>query len=58
MDELQKLNKEIEKAGAILEQKNIDIQTIDEYRELEEELEKYGLSMESPRKIVSVLLIN
>jgi len=55
-DELQKLKEEIEKLGAILEWKNVDIQTIDEYKKLEEDLEKYGFSMESPRKLVSVLL--
>jgi hypothetical protein len=54
-DELQKLDEEIEKAGAILEQKNIDIQIIEEFKKLEEGLQKYGLCMESPRTLVSVL---
>jgi hypothetical protein len=55
-DEIQRIKEGIEKAGAILEEKNIDVQTIDEYKNLKEELEKYGFSMESPRKLVSVLL--
>lgn len=54
--ELEKLKEEIKKAGAILGQKNIDIQTIEEYKKLEEELENYGFSMESSQKLVSVLL--
>lgn len=33
-----------------------NIQTIDDYKKLEEELQKYGFSMESPHKLVSVLL--
>lgn len=44
--------------GAILEERNIDIQTIHEFKKLEGELEKYGLSIESPRKLVSILKIN
>jgi len=55
-DELQKLKVEIEKTRTTLEQKNVDIQTIDQYKKLEEELYKYGLTMESPRKLISVLL--
>jgi DNA repair ATPase RecN len=54
-DELQTLKEGIEKSGAILKQKNVDIQTIDDYKKLEEELEKFGLSMESLQKLVSVL---
>lgn len=33
-----------------------NIQTIDDYKKLEEELQKHGFSMESPHKLVSVLL--
>jgi hypothetical protein len=55
-DELQRVKEENEKAGVILKQKNVDIQTIDGYKKLEEELQKYGLSKESPRKLVTVLL--
>jgi hypothetical protein len=55
-DELQRVKQENEKAGVILKQKNVDIQTIDGYKKLEEDLQKYGLSKESPRKLVSVLL--
>jgi len=41
--------------GAILTQKNVDIKSVEEYKKLEEDLKKYGLSMESPRSLVSVL---
>jgi hypothetical protein len=54
-DEIQRIEEEIEKAGVILEEKNMDIQTINVFKKLEEELRKYGLSMESPQKLVSVL---
>lgn len=51
----QRTEQEIQKLGAILEERNIDIQTIHEFKKLEGELEKYGLSIESPRKLVSIL---
>ena len=44
-DEIQRNKAEIQKVGAILEEKNVDIQTIDEYKSLEEKLGEYGLSM-------------
>ena len=47
--------KEIQKAGAILEEKNTDIQTIEEYKKLKNELKKYGLSIENPRRFASIL---
>lgn len=46
IEEKHRLEYEIQKAGAILEGKNVDIQTIEEYKKLEEELKKHGLSME------------
>jgi hypothetical protein len=50
-----KLEEEIERADAILESKNINIQTVEEYKRMNEELQKYGLSMESLDKLASVL---
>src|SRR5438034_11505162 len=47
--------KEIQKAGAILEEKNTDIQTIEEYKKLKNELKKYGLSIKNPRRFASLL---
>jgi hypothetical protein len=49
---VEKLKDEIEKAGAISEQKNVDIQINQECKVLEEELQKYGFSMDFPRKLV------
>ena len=55
IEEKHKIEAEIRKGCAILEQKNVDVQTIEGYEKLEEELQKYGLTMESPRKLISVL---
>lgn len=54
-EEKQRLEEEIQKAGAILEGKNLHIQTINEYKQLEEELKKHGLSIEDPHMLVSLL---
>jgi hypothetical protein len=51
--EQKKIEEEIQKGRAILDQENIDIQTIEEYKRLKEELKKYGLG--PPNKLVSVL---
>jgi len=51
----QKLEEEIQKLRAILDQKNVDIQTIEEYKKLEDELKTRHLSMEAPSKLVTVL---
>jgi hypothetical protein len=53
--EKQRTEQEIQILGAILKERNVDIQTIREFKKLEGELEKYGLSVESPRKLVSIL---
>src|SRR5436190_6269866 len=53
-EEKKRLEEEIQKAGAILEEKNSDIQTIEEYKKLKNEL-KYGLSIENPRRFASIL---
>jgi len=55
IEEKQRIQTEIQKAGAILKQKNVDIQTIEEYKKLEEELKRNGLSVESPRTLASIL---
>jgi hypothetical protein len=55
MEEKQRIEEEIQKAGAILEDKKIGIQTIEEYEKLEERLKKYGLSMEGLNTLVSIL---
>src|SRR5206468_4253243 len=55
IEEKKRLEEEIQKTGAILEEKNIDIRYIEEYKKLKDELKKYGLSIENPRRFVSVL---
>jgi GTPase involved in cell partitioning and DNA repair len=55
LQEKQRLEEEIQKARTILDQENVDIRTIEEFKKLEDELKKYGLSMKDPRKLVSVL---
>ena len=55
IEEKKRLEEEIQKAGAILREMNVDIHAIEEYKKLEDELKKHSLSMESPRSLVSVL---
>src|SRR5207253_10797645 len=55
IEQKQRLEEEIQKAGAILEEKNVEIQTIEEYKKLKNELKKYGLSIENPRRFASIL---
>ena len=55
IEEKAKLEEEIQKAGAILTQKNVDIKSVEECEKLEEELKKHGLSMKDPRRLVSIL---
>jgi hypothetical protein len=43
--------------GRLLGSRNVDIQTIEEYRKLKEELEKYCLTRESLLKLVSALQV-
>jgi len=53
--EKQKLEEEIQNARAILDQENIEVQNINEYKKSKEQLEIYGLSTEVLHKLVSVL---
>ena len=55
IEEKKRLEEEIQKAGAILREMNVDIHAIGEYKKLEEELKRNGLSIESPRRLVSIL---
>jgi hypothetical protein len=54
-EEKQRLEKEIEEAKAILQNKNIDIQALNEYKKLKEELDVHGLSLQDPRIFLSIL---
>jgi hypothetical protein len=55
IEEKKRLEEEIQKAGAILEEKNIDIRNTEEYKKFKDELKKYGLSIENPRRFASIL---
>ena len=55
IEEKQTYEEQIQQAGAILEGKNLDMQTINKYKQLEEELKKHGLSIEDPHILLSVL---
>jgi len=55
IEEKKRLEDEIQKLRAILDQENIDIQIIEEFKKLKEELRKYGLSIEDPRPFALVL---
>jgi hypothetical protein len=54
-EEKEKLKKEVEKARNNLKQTNIGVQTVKEYKRLEVELHKIGLSMSEPDTLVSIL---
>ena len=54
-EEKQRLDEEIKQERAILESLNIDIQTIEEYKQLKEELNKHGLSIEDPDRLLTIL---
>jgi len=55
IEEKKRIEKETQKSRAILDQENIKIQNINEYKKSKEQLEKYGLSTEVLHKLVSVL---
>lgn len=48
IEEKNRVEEEIQKAGATLENKNVDIKTIEKYKKLEVELNKHGVSMNEP----------
>ena len=54
-EEKQRIDEEIEHKRAILESTNVEIETIDKDNQLEEELNKFGLSTEDPKRLVAVL---
>jgi hypothetical protein len=53
--EKQRLEEEIKQRRALLESTNVEIHTINEYKQLKAELSKYHLSSEDPKKLVTVL---
>ena len=51
----QKLEEQIKEAEAVLQSKNVAIETIDEHIHLNEELSKHGLSTKDIGKLVNVI---
>ena len=54
-EEKQRLEDEIKQRREILESTNVEIQTINEYKQLKAELNKHHLSSKDPNKLVTVL---
>jgi hypothetical protein len=54
-EEKQRIEEEIKHRRTILESTNLDIQTINEYTHLKEELNKHGLSSEDPTRLLLIL---
>jgi hypothetical protein len=55
IEEKARLDAEIQKSRAILNVKSVDVQNLNEYKKSNEQLKKYGFSMEAPQKLLSVL---
>jgi hypothetical protein len=54
-EEKQRLEDEINQARAILESTNVEVQTINDYKQLKAELGKHNLAFEEPERLVTVL---
>jgi hypothetical protein len=55
LEEKNSLEEQIQEAGALLQSKNVDIETINEYNQLKEHLSKHNLSLEDPTRLLSIL---
>jgi|GEM_PF-516902 len=55
LEQKQRLEEQIQDAGALLESKNVNIETIDEFNRLKEHLSKYNLSLNDPTRLLSIL---
>jgi hypothetical protein len=56
LQEKQKLDEEIKQANDILQSKNVNIETIDEYIRVSEKLNEYSLSFHDTDKLLNVLI--
>jgi hypothetical protein len=54
-EEKQRLEEEIKQTRAILESTNVEMETINEYKQLKAELSKYHLSSDDPQRLLTVL---
>ena len=55
LEEKRKIDEEIKEADAILQSKNVNIETINEYMKLNEKLNEYSLSFQDIDKLLNVL---
>jgi len=55
LEEKQKLDEQIKEVEAVLQNKNVAIETIEEHIHLNEELSKYGLSTKDTSKLVNTI---
>ena len=55
LEEKNRLEEQIQEAGALLQSKNVDRITINEYNQLKEHLRKHDLSLEDPTRLLSIL---
>ena len=55
LEEEQRLEEQIQEADALLQSKNVDIETINKFIQLKEYLSKYNLSLEDPTRLLSIL---
>ncbi|MDQ6669104.1 MAG: hypothetical protein M3Y53_12895 [Thermoproteota archaeon] len=55
LEEKNRLEEQIQEAGAHLQSKNVEIETISEYNQLKEHLSKHNLSLEDPTRLLSIL---
>ena len=55
MEKQQRLDEEIQESETMLQSKNIDIQTLNNYKKLEQQLNSQHLSMAEPQMLLSVL---
>ena len=55
LEEEQRLEEQIQEAGTVLQSKNVDIETINQFNQLKEHLSKHNLSLEDPARLLSLL---
>src|SRR2546428_9445212 len=55
LEEKQRLEEQIQETGMLLQSKNGDIETINEYNQLKEHLSKHNLSLEDPTRLWLIL---
>ena len=55
LEEKNRLEEQIQEAETVIQNKNVDIETINEFNQLKEHLSKHNLSLEDPTRLLSIL---